>query len=49
MGYSDSYLRILRRSISGWQSNDWEKISAGWADRADVVDGYHIADGWMAY
>ena len=32
LGYSDKYLRILRKSSGTWQSEDWEKISAGYAD-----------------
>ena len=36
-GYNDTYLRILRRSNNAWQSTDWEKISAGYADRAGQV------------
>jgi len=34
MGYADKYLRILRKNNNGWQSTDWEKISAGYADTA---------------
>lgn len=34
MGYSDKYLRILRINNNSWQSTDWEKISAGYADSA---------------
>ena len=34
MGYADKYLRILRRIGGSWLSNDWEKISAGFADSA---------------
>lgn len=37
MGYADSYLRLLRRSKDTWLSNDWEKISAGFADSADKL------------
>ena len=37
IGYSDKYLRILRKSGGTWQSNDWEKISAGYADSAGAV------------
>lgn len=37
MGYADSYLRLLRRRNGVWLSNDWEKISAGFADSADKL------------
>lgn len=37
MGYNDTYLRLLRRSKDTWLSNDWEKISAGFADSADKL------------
>lgn len=37
MGYVDSYLRLLRRRDDTWLSNDWEKISAGFADSADKL------------
>lgn len=37
MGYSDTYLRLLRRSGNAWLTNDWEKISAGFADSADKL------------
>lgn len=37
MGYADKYLRILRRIGGSWLSNDWEKISAGFADSADKL------------
>lgn len=33
-GYHDTYIRILRRAGGEWQSGDWEKISAGYADSA---------------
>lgn len=36
-GYSDRYLRILRKSNSNadtWSTTDWEKIDAGYADSA---------------
>ena len=32
-GYDDTYLRILRLYAGTWKSSDWEKISAGNADR----------------
>ena len=38
-GYSDKYMRILRRMGGTWQSDDWEKISAGYADNAGQLDG----------
>jgi len=44
MGYSDTYLRILRKSGGNWYTSDWEKISAGYADsagNADTVDSEH--------
>lgn len=34
LNYDDTYLRILRYKASSWQSTDWEKISAGYADSA---------------
>lgn len=34
LNYDDTYLRILRYKASTWQSTDWEKISAGYADSA---------------
>lgn len=37
MGYADRYLRILRRIGGTWLTNDWEKISAGFADSADKL------------
>lgn len=37
IGYADTYLRMLRRVLNKWQSNDWEKISAGFADSADKL------------
>lgn len=36
-GYTDTYLRILRRNAGNWSSTDWEKISAGYADSAGSV------------
>lgn len=41
-GYADKYLRILRAhptsgTYSGWYTEDWEKISAGYADSAGSV------------
>lgn len=39
IGYADTYLRMLRRISNKWQSNDWEKISAGYADSAGTLDG----------
>lgn len=50
-GYTDKYIYILRNKNSVWQSEDWEKISAGHADTADTatnadkVDNYHISVG----
>ena len=35
-GYNNKYLWILRQ-VNGWQSDDWEKISAGYADSAGSV------------
>lgn len=37
MGYADNYLRLLRRYSDAWLTNDWEKISAGFADSADKL------------
>lgn len=34
MGYADKYLRLLRVYQGTWKSEDWEKISAGYADTA---------------
>lgn len=45
MGYTDKYLRILRVNNGTWQSSDWEKISAGYADSAgdaDTIDGQDL-------
>lgn len=42
LGYNDRYLRILRKRYGNWQSTDWEKISAGYADtsgNADTLNG----------
>ena len=39
IGYADTYLRMLRRVVNKWQSNNWEKISAGYADSAGTLDG----------
>ena len=33
-GYNDKYLRIIRSKAGVWTSDDWEKISAGFADSA---------------
>lgn len=35
--YDDKYLRILRYRAGYWQSTDWEKIYAGYADSAGSV------------
>lgn len=32
LNYEDNYLRILRYFEGNWQSDDWEKVSAGYAD-----------------
>ena len=37
-GYADKYLRILRKQSNTWKSDDWEKISAGYADTAGSAD-----------
>lgn len=37
MGYKDTYLRLRRRINDTWQNNNWEKISAGFADSADKL------------
>lgn len=47
LNYDDKYLRILRYYVGNWRSDDWEKISAGYADSAgdaDKLDGYHAND-----
>lgn len=36
-GYADKYIYILRYKNSVWQSEDWEKISAGYADTAEKL------------
>ena len=36
-GYADKYIYILRNQNSTWKSNDWEKISAGYADSAGTA------------
>lgn len=41
-GYQDTYIRILRAhpnqtTYSGWYTEDWEKISAGYADSAGTA------------
>jgi hypothetical protein len=33
-GYTDKYIYILRYNNAAWKSDDWEKISAGYADSA---------------
>lgn len=33
-GYADKYIYILRYNNAVWKSDDWEKISAGYADSA---------------
>lgn len=52
-GYNDKYIYILRRQGSTWKSDDWEKISAGYADTAPwsgisdkptTISGYGITD-----
>ena len=39
-GYDDLYLYKLRYKNSNWLSNDWEKISAGYADTAGSAPNY---------
>lgn len=57
-GYQEKYIRILRAhptsgTYNGWYSEDWEKISAGYADAAPwsgisskptTISGYGITD-----
>lgn len=38
LNYDDNYLRILRYVAGNWKSDDWEKISAGYADSAGNAD-----------
>lgn len=38
-GYPDLYMRILRKQSGNWKSEDWEKMSAGYADSAGNVTG----------
>lgn len=43
-GYDDRYLRILRKKQGTWQSDDWEKIYAGYADTAgSATDSTKVA------
>lgn len=35
--YNDTYIRILRIQSGTWKSDDWEKISAGYADSAGTA------------
>lgn len=44
-GYPDKYIRIIRMVSGKAQSTDWEKISAGYADNADMTDGLHVHGG----
>lgn len=37
LSYDDNYLRMLRYFTGTWKTNDWEKISAGYADSAGSV------------
>ena len=44
-GYADKYLRILRMNGGNWASEDWEKMSAGYADTAGdaaTVSGFTV-------
>lgn len=34
LNYDNNYIKILRYKSSSWQSTDWEKIAAGYADLA---------------
>lgn len=36
--HSDRYPRILRKNSNTWQSDDWEKIYAGYADNAETAN-----------
>lgn len=61
-GYGDKYIRILRfhhtsGPYDGWYTEDWEKISAGYADTApwsgisnkpSTISGYNISDAKIA-
>ena len=43
LNYDDTYLRVLRYQGGSWKSDDWEKISAGYADSAGtagMLNGY---------
>jgi len=47
-GYNDKYMYIARKNVSTWQSQDWEKISAGYADSAgnsNTVGGLGVHAG----
>jgi len=45
LNYEDTYLRILRYMAGSWQSTDWEKISAGYADSAGSVSWSNVTGG----
>lgn len=44
-GYNDRYLYILRRNGGTWQSTDWEKMYAGYADSAGSATSASEAAG----
>ena len=44
LNYDDTYLRILRYRGGSWQSTDWEKISAGYADSAGSVSWSNVTE-----
>lgn len=45
LNYDDTYLRILRYAAGTWKSTDWEKISAGYADKASSLHYANIGGG----
>ena len=42
-GYNDRYMYILRMKSGSWQSTDWEKIAAGYADSAGSAASATVA------
>ena len=42
LSYDDRYLRLLRYKAGNWQSTDWEKIYAGYADSAGTTQNIRI-------
>lgn len=42
-GYADNYMWMLRRTVNGWATTDWEKMSAGYADSAGKASTADLA------